>query len=74
MQFVHELAKKQKVLEVNPYSPLVEGILKRVNQLDFDDDNRVEDAEAEMELEEVTSILIDGALVRSGFDVSDSYL
>ena len=30
------------------------------------------DPEAEAELLEVTSILIDGALIRSGFDVADS--
>jgi len=74
MQFMHEFAKKQRVLEINPYSPLIQGLLRRVNQLAFDDEDREADTEAEGELQEVTSILIDGALVRSGFDVSDSNL
>ena len=69
---MHEFAKKQRVLEINPYSPLIEGLLKKVKQLAFDDDDRDQDQEAEDELKEVTAILIDGALVRSGFDVPDS--
>jgi heat shock protein 90kDa beta len=65
-----EFAKRQKVLELNPRSPLIEGLLRRVEQLPGEDEER--DFEAEDELKEVASILIDGALVRSGFDVSDS--
>src|ERR1700761_3098896 len=71
MDFMHEFAKKQKFLEINPYSPLIEGLLRRVKQLPDEGDER--DLEAEAELKEVTSILIDGALIRSGFDVSDSH-
>ena len=71
MDFMHEYAKKQKFLEINPYSPLIEGLLRRVKQLPDEGDER--DLEAEAELKEVTSILIDGALIRSGFDVSDSH-
>jgi heat shock protein beta len=74
MQFMHEFAKKQKVLEINPYSPLIEGLLRRVKQLALDDEDREQDQEAEDELKEVTAILVDGALVRSGFDVADSNL
>jgi len=72
MQFMHEFAKKQRVLEINPHSPLIQGLLRRVNQLGFEDEDREADPEAEAELKEVTAILIDGALIRSGFDVSDS--
>ena len=60
-----------KVLEINPRSPLIEGLLKRVEQLRGEDEER--DLEAEDELREVTSVLIDGALVRSGFEVPDSH-
>jgi len=67
--FMHEIAKKQKVLEINPKSPLIEGLLRRVEGLSEEEEK---DLEAEEELREVTSILIDGALVRSGFDVPDS--
>lgn len=57
-------------MEINPRSPLIEGLLRRVEQLPTDEDER--DVEAEDELKEVASILIDGALVRSGFEVPDS--
>ena len=62
---------KAKRLEINPRSPLINGILRRVNQLPSEEEYR--DFEAEEELKEVTSILIDGALVRSGFEVTDSH-
>lgn len=68
---MHEYAMKAKRLEINPRSPLINGILRRVNQLPSEEENR--DIEAEEELKEVTSILIDGALVRSGFEVTDSH-
>ncbi|EFI27700.1 cation-transporting ATPase [Coprinopsis cinerea okayama7 len=64
---LHEFAMKAKLLEINPHSPLVEGLLRRVNDLPTDEDER--DEEAETELKEIASILIDGALVRSGFEV-----
>lgn len=66
----YEQAKRYKVLEINPRSPLIQGLLRRVEQLPGEDEER--DIEAEDELREVTSILIDGALVRSGFEVADS--
>ncbi|TFK55689.1 heat shock protein Hsp90 [Heliocybe sulcata] len=65
-----EFAKKQRLLEINPRSPLIEGLLRRVEQLPDEDEGR--DVEAEEDLREVVSILVDGALVRSGFDVPDS--
>jgi heat shock protein 90kDa beta len=67
---MHEFAKKQKILEINPRSPLIEGLLRRVEQLPTADEGK--DLDAEEELREVASILIDGALVRSGFEVPDS--
>ncbi|EKM59171.1 uncharacterized protein PHACADRAFT_249432 [Phanerochaete carnosa HHB-10118-sp] len=69
---MHDFAKKMKTLEINPRSPLIEGLLKRVEQLPTDEDAE-RDLEAEDELREVTSVLIDGALVRSGFEVPDSH-
>ena len=68
--FMSEFAKKQKILEVNPRSPLIEGLLRRLEQLPTDDEGI--DPETESELKEVASILIDSALVRSGFAVPDS--
>ncbi|KZT24521.1 HSP90-domain-containing protein [Neolentinus lepideus HHB14362 ss-1] len=65
-----EFAKKQRLLEINPRSPLIEGLLRRVKQLPGEDEER--DLEAEEDLREVVSILVDGALVRSGFDVPNS--
>jgi len=65
-----EFAKRQKVLELNPRSPLIEGLLRRVEQLPGEEEER--DLEAEDELREVAAVLIDGALVRSGFEVPDS--
>lgn len=66
-EYLHNFAKKQKLLEVNPRSPLIEGLLHRVEQLPDEEEGR--DLE---ELKEVISILIDGALVRSGYQVADS--
>ena len=61
---VMQFAKKQKVLEINPKSPLIEGLLRRVENLPGEGEEP--DLEAETELKEVATILIDGALVRSG--------
>lgn len=68
-ELIQEMMKRQKVLEVNPRSPLIQGLLHRVEQIIDDDEGKDRDLE---ELREVASILIDGALVRSGFDVADS--
>ncbi|KAF7332190.1 Heat shock protein [Mycena kentingensis (nom. inval.)] len=70
--YMQEMAMKAKVLEINPRSPLIEGLLRRVQRLPGEDEDR--DEEAEAELKEVISILIDGALVRSGFEVPSSNL
>jgi len=53
-----------RVLEINPKSPLIEGMLDRV--LDLQD----EDAEDE-DLTETVKVLFDTTLVRSGFSVAD---
>ncbi|KAK7695990.1 hypothetical protein QCA50_000630 [Cerrena zonata] len=68
--FIYEYTKKLKYLEINPRSPLMEGLLRRVEQLPTEEEGR--DLDAEDELHEVASVLIDGALVRSGFEVPDS--
>ncbi|KIL70077.1 hypothetical protein M378DRAFT_183671 [Amanita muscaria Koide BX008] len=67
---MHELALKAKVLEINPRSPLIEGLLRRIEGLPAETEERDESAEAE--IKEVTAILIDSALVRSGFEVRNS--
>ncbi|KAG1806823.1 Hsp90 protein-domain-containing protein [Suillus plorans] len=67
---MQDYMKKQKVLEINPRSPLIEGLLEHVEQLNADGDDK--DLDSEAQLKEVTSILIDGALVRSGFEVANS--
>lgn len=66
---LHEYALKAKRLEINPRSPLIQGLLRRIEDLPVDEDEK--DEEAEAELKEAASILVDGALVRSGFDVED---
>lgn len=68
--YLHEMAKKMKLLEINPRAPLMEGLLRRIEQLPDEEEGK--DLETEEELKEVVSILIDGALVRSGYSVSDS--
>jgi heat shock protein beta len=67
---MHDFAKRQRILEINPRSPLIEGLLRRVENLPTDEDEK--DLEAEDELKEVIAILLDGALVRSGYEVPDS--
>lgn len=62
-------AKKLKTLEINPKSPLIQGLLRRVEQLPAAEEEQ--DSETLDELKEVASILIDSALVRSGFEVAD---
>jgi len=46
---MHDFARKQYVLEVNPQSPWVEGLLKRVKALQSPDDLEDPDPEAEAE-------------------------
>lgn len=71
-EHMHEWAKKQKSLEINPRSPLIQGLLKKVQLLEDVEEGEEKDPELEKEVKEVVSILIDGALVRSGFEVADS--
>ncbi|KZT55288.1 heat shock protein Hsp90, partial [Calocera cornea HHB12733] len=77
--WMSEYARKQRSLEINPKSPLIEGMLRVVEGLDLDEDlpsdesgaSAREITQAEFELKEVAQILLDGALVRSGFEVTD---
>ena len=56
-----------KVLEINPKSPLIEGLLDRVLDLSEGD----EDSADAYDLRETVSVLVDTTLVRSGFTVAD---
>ena len=69
-EYLDEFARRAKLLEINPRSPLIEGLLVKVEQLGDDEDTR--DPVLEAELQEVSSILISGALIRSGFEVPDT--
>ncbi|ODO00654.1 cation-transporting ATPase [Cryptococcus wingfieldii CBS 7118] len=64
-----------KVLEINPKSPLVEGLLDRVLELtgsgEDDEEGTLKESEEEEELREVVRVLLDTTLVRSGFSVAD---
>ena len=71
-QIVQDWAKKQRMLEINPKSPLIQGLLSKVLQIKEAEEAEEIDNEAEEELKEVISIMIDGALVRSGFEVVDN--
>jgi heat shock protein beta len=53
-----------RVLEINPKSPLIEGLLERV--LDLPEEDAVDD-----ELLQTVQVLFDTTLVRSGFSVAD---
>jgi heat shock protein beta len=55
-----------RVLEINPKSPLIEGLLEKV--LDLPEDDGSFDAQ---ELKETIRVLFDTTLVRSGFSVAD---
>jgi heat shock protein beta len=57
-----------RVLEINPKSPLIEGLLERVLDLSEDDDDDSADAH---DLKETVRVLVDTTLVRSGFSVAD---
>ena len=56
-----------RVLEINPKSPLIEGLLEHVLELPEESENSAD----ETELSETVKILVDTTLVRSGFAVSD---
>lgn len=57
-----------RVLEINPKSPLIEGLLEHVIELPEGDD---EPSAQELEIKQTISVLFDTTLVRSGFDVAD---
>ncbi|KAJ9108865.1 hypothetical protein QFC21_000185 [Naganishia friedmannii] len=68
-----------KILEINPRSPLIEGLLERVHDLPQSDDVDEDDdadavvmSEEEKELRETVQVLLDTAMIRSGFMVSDT--
>jgi len=69
--YMQDILLKARLLEINPRSPLIEGLLHRIEALSAAEDEE-KDLDLEEELTEVTSILIDGALVRSGFEVPDT--
>lgn len=69
--WMFQFGKRQRILEINPKSPLIEGLLRRIERLPGPEEEK--DLEAEDELKEVVTILVDGALVRSGFEVEDSH-
>ncbi|KAG8967251.1 hypothetical protein FRC03_010326 [Tulasnella sp. 419] len=73
-KMIQEWARKQRVLEINPKSPLIQGLLAKWKQVNDVEEGEEKDPELVEELKEVSSILIDGALVRSGFDVADANL
>jgi heat shock protein beta len=56
-----------KVLEINPKSPLIEGMLDRVLDMREGGAAEMEDRE----LSETVKVLFDTTLVRSGFSVAD---
>ena len=56
-----------KVLEINPKSPLIEGMLERVLDMREGGAAEMEDRE----LSETVRVLFDTTLVRSGFSVAD---
>ncbi|WWC73468.1 uncharacterized protein I206_107438 [Kwoniella pini CBS 10737] len=65
-----------KVLEINPKSPLIEGLLERVLDLPQTEEDEADDdvkrtSEEEEELRETVRVLFDTSLVRSGFSVAD---
>jgi heat shock protein beta len=66
------MAQMPKILELNPKSPLIEGLLERLLEMPAMDDDDEEASAEELDLRESASILIDTALIRSGFDVHDS--
>ncbi|KAG9016841.1 hypothetical protein FRB93_009371 [Tulasnella sp. JGI-2019a] len=71
-QIMEDYAKKQRNLEINPRSPLIAGLLAKIKELNDVEEGEEKDAILEEELKEVASIMVDGALVRSGFEVMDT--
>jgi heat shock protein beta len=57
-----------KILEINPKSPLIIGLLERVMELPAEDEN----SEEAKDLGDIVQVLFDTTSVRSGFTVGDS--
>jgi heat shock protein beta len=69
-----------KNLEINPKSPLIEGLLERVLDLELggkqedgqeEQDQEEADSAEIIELRETIKVLVDTTMVRSGFTVAD---
>lgn len=60
-----------KNLEINPKSPLMEGLLERVMDLGEEADDAESGSREVAELRETVRVLFDTTLVRSGFSVAD---
>lgn len=63
-----------KNLEINPKSPLIEGLLEKVLDLnvgEHDEGDDAPDSPEAAELRETVQVLVDTTLVRSGFSVAD---
>lgn len=60
-----------KNLEINPKSPLIEGLLERVMDLGDEVDDAESGSKEVAELRETVRVLFDTTLVRSGFSVAD---
>lgn len=68
-----------KILEINPKSPLIEGLLERVHDLPAAEEDDLDESSdstftshEEEELRETVRVLLDTALIRSGFMVADT--
>ncbi|CAG8689426.1 17398_t:CDS:2, partial [Cetraspora pellucida] len=60
-EFLKEFyAKQKKILEINPYHPLVIGLLDRVEKEQTDETSK-----------ELVQVLYDSTLIRSGYDLKD---
>lgn len=66
---INALKNQKKVLELNPKSPLVEGLLERLYDLSEMDEEDAENAGADVR--NAVRILIDTTMVRSGYPLED---
>lgn len=72
---VKMMMQMPKILEINPNSPLIEGLLERVYDLpaaDEDSDEATFTSHEQEELQETVRVLLDTAMIRSGFLVADT--
>ncbi len=69
---IRSFARSQrKILEINPKSPLIKGMLERVTDLSEDEEGGEGSAE-EQDLKDLLGVLVDATLVRSGYPVTDN--